>query len=72
MINPIPTGSRPLITLTDGIIKHNFNETARVVVRRNLISIGCTDITPEAARHVLAQWDKHYGNKPEPTEVLVQ
>lgn len=58
-INPNPN-YRPKITLQDGQICHSGGP-CRVVLSREKISVACTDITPEALRHVLAEWNKIYG-----------
>lgn len=54
--------SRPRIALnTDGKVTHD-GSVCRVVARKNLISVACTDITPEALKKVLADWQKHFGS----------
>lgn len=53
--------TRPKIALNaDGKVTHD-GSVCRVVARKNLISVACTDITPEALRKVLADWEKHFG-----------
>lgn len=64
---------RPLIRLggTDNativhqvVNKHGIHvEAARVVITPNLISVGCADITPEAARLLLQRWEEHFGKQ---------
>lgn len=58
-----PNPGRPQITraMQEGkpTVLHNGIPT-RVVFRANQISIGCTDITPEAARFLLQEYDKHF------------
>ena len=52
---------RPRISLrSDGVLLHGA-DVVRVVMRRGIISIGCTDITPEAAARVVAVWNEIFG-----------
>lgn len=37
----------------------------RIVLRKNRISIGCSDITIEAARKIIAEYEKKFGEQPE-------
>ena len=53
------TNMRPQITIEGGIVKHNDKAT-RVVLSSDLISIGCTDITPVAAEFILDKWRKEF------------
>lgn len=53
--------TRPKIALNSNNKVTHDGDVCRVVVRRNLISVACTDITPEAMRKVLADWEKHFG-----------
>lgn len=46
---------RPLITLKNGVIYHD-DRPARVVLGRELLSVGCTDISIEAANFLLSRW----------------
>jgi hypothetical protein len=50
---------RPLITLRSGMILHNGTH-CRVVLRRGCISIGCSDITPEALRFLADEYAKNF------------
>jgi hypothetical protein len=60
---------RPLIALnSDGKVTHD-GSVCRVVVRRSLVRVACTDITPEALKKVLKDWEAHFGK---PEEVVVQ
>lgn len=61
--------NRPLITLDSGKVKHN-GVSCRVVLRKGMISVGCSDVTPEAARFLLDEYEKSF---PEPiTEIVLQ
>lgn len=44
----------------DGVLLHGA-DTVRVVMCRGIISVGCTDITPEAAARVVAVWNEIFG-----------
>ena len=51
---------RPKIALNDdGKVTHD-GTVCRVIMRRNLISVACTDVTPEALKKVLSEWEKHF------------
>ena len=50
---------RPQITIEGGIVKHN-GKSVRVVLSSDLISVGCTDITPVAAEFILDKWRKEF------------
>lgn len=54
--------SRPKIGLNASNKVTHDGDVCRVVVRRHLISVACTDITPEALRKVLSDYEKHFGN----------
>lgn len=61
MSEPMTTNSRPTITL--GVlnkVKHNGNP-CRVILKKNMISIGCSDITPEAAEFIFQKWKDNFG-----------
>ena len=60
---------RPRISLAGKRLVHNRcdqnalgrgHEPARVVLRRDLISVACTDVEPEALRWLLAEYDKAF------------
>lgn len=60
---------RPVIAVNDdGKVTHD-GMVCRVVVRRALIKVACTDITPEALKKVLKEWEAHFGK---PEEFVVQ
>ena len=60
MTTPIEgTATRPKITLVNGQIQHN-GKPCMVVLGRDWLSIGCSDITPEAAKHVLRAWEERF------------
>lgn len=64
--------SRPQISLREGVILHNGGR-APVVLRRDMISVGWSDISPEAMEFILARWRAAYGPPPvTPQEVVVQ
>jgi len=50
---------RILISVKDGRILHN-GENVTVKYRRNLISVGCTDITPEDLEWILNDWKMEF------------
>jgi hypothetical protein len=50
-------GNRPRITLKNGIVCHD-SEPCRVALRAELISVGCSDVTPEVLRHLLERYDE--------------
>lgn len=51
---------RHLIALgLDGRITHD-GETTRVVLRQNLISVGCTDVTPDVLQKLLDEHAKRF------------
>lgn len=55
---PIPEPMRrPLIDLRNNIIIHEGRK-ARVVMRKGVISVNCTDITIEAARNLVAEYSQ--------------
>jgi hypothetical protein len=54
--------TRPLIALNhEDQVTHN-GDLCRVVLRRGKISVGCSDITADALRHLLKRYDHHFGN----------
>lgn len=63
---------RPKIDLVDGVVVHvcaGITEKARVVLRKSTISVACTDVTPEALRYILNEYEKAF---PEGREVVLQ
>lgn len=46
--------------MTGRIICHNGTPT-RVVLTEKTISVGCSDITPEAAQFILDKWKESFG-----------
>lgn len=58
---------RPKITFAHGKLLHN-NLNCRVVLRKDLVSIGCSDITPEAIRYLLDEYERAF---PETAEEVV-
>lgn len=50
---------RPVIGYSLGEFTHNGSRV-RVVMRRDLISVGCSDITPDALRKLLAVYDEKF------------
>lgn len=60
-MNPSITSSpRPLISFKDGKILHNGNNT-HLSMTREVIRVGCSDITPEAATFIIEEWKKRFG-----------
>ena len=37
----------------------------RVVMRKDLIRVACTDVTPQAMRHLLKRYEDHFGKSGE-------
>ena len=62
------SASRFNIALSMGTIVHN-GMPCRIVMKRSLISVGCTDITPEAAKRILDEYNKRFGQE---NEIVVQ
>lgn len=63
---------RPIIAiLPDNTIEHSIHGKIRIVLSKNKICIGCTDITPEAAKFIVSKWSEKYGNQL-PEEVIIQ
>jgi hypothetical protein len=52
---------RPLIAMSGKTVTHNGTQT-RVVLRKKKISVGCSDITPEALEYVLNEYKKAFGD----------
>lgn len=48
---------RPRIALYDDKILHD-GKIVKVVLRKDLITVGCTDVTPEALRFLLEKYDE--------------
>lgn len=59
---------RPKITFEAGELKHN-GKTTRFVLRRNLISVGCSDVTPEALGVI---WQEYLLRFPRDEEFIIQ
>ena len=59
---------RPLISLSLGGVFLHDSKPARVVLRRDVISVGCADVTPAALRHLLAEWRARF-DRPEEVEL---
>lgn len=55
-------GERPLISIRNGKLHHN-ETPVRVVLTRDLIRVGCSDVTPQAAKLLIAEWGKNFGEK---------
>jgi len=56
--------ARPTVAMFQGqVFLHGA--PARVVLQKDKISVGCTDITVAAMRHLLAEHDKKFAVKPE-------
>lgn len=54
---------------SEKFITHNLNKTV-VIFTKDLISVGCTDITPEAAKYI---WEKYCESFPvKSKEVILQ
>lgn len=54
---------RPVISLgKDGKIKHNDGPCG-VILRSKLISVGCSDITPEALKYLMDKYNEHFKNE---------
>lgn len=52
--------SRPLIHFYDGKIVE-FGQPKRVVLRKEKISVGCRDVSVEALKFLLSEWEKKFG-----------
>jgi len=50
---------RPTITYENGEFRHN-GVRCRIVFRRDVISIGCTDITVECAKKLLQAYEQRF------------
>jgi hypothetical protein len=59
-VSGLASSYRPKITYEDREFRHNGIRT-RVVLRRNLVSIGCSDVTPEALRQLLKEYERVFG-----------
>lgn len=65
------TTQRPKIEMRGAVIVHN-GEPVRVVVRRGSISIGCTDVSIEAARALLQEYDERFSVRSEEIGFVIQ
>lgn len=70
---------RPLIDHVNGYYFHILdrsypsslkNTTPTIKMTRDIISIGCTDITPNAARLLIQAYDRHFNEQKE--EIVIQ
>lgn len=66
MCTPYP--KRPLIHLLFKSAVRMNNEDIRVVLQRDKISVGCTDVTPEALQYLLDEHKKKFNY----SEVVLQ
>lgn len=60
------TPQRPRIDYINGKFTHN-GCSVKVVMKRGLICIGCSDVTPEAARELVRRYEAHFSD-----EVVIQ
>lgn len=60
---------RPRISFSNGKFYHD-NCHCRVVMRKDIVGVGCTDVTPAALRELVRLYDEHFGGAPD--EVVVQ
>lgn len=61
---------RPCISLScENKILHDC-KPCRVVLRKHKISVGCSDITPQALKFLLDEYNKSF--KPEEREVVIE
>lgn len=59
---PAAPNSRPKIDVNgEDQLTHNGTK-CRVVLQRDLIRIGCSDVTPRALRHLLTRYEDHFGH----------
>lgn len=67
----LSTARRPVISFNeaDQKVYHN-TQPCKVVLRKNKISVGCSDITPEAAKFIYERWLKEFGGEAEREVVL--
>lgn len=70
---------RPKLVYMDGVVSHVIygeagitTEEARIVFRRDLISVGCMDIEPEAAALIMEEWNKRFGPAAKRESVILQ
>lgn len=61
---------KPLITLENGKIKHSGSPCA-VVLKKDVITVGCMSISPEAAQHIMDRYQEHYV-KVSPASVVLE
>lgn len=55
----IESKQRPKIMIKNGVIYHN-DELCLVVLKKDVIKIGCSDITPDAAFLIVERWKKEF------------
>ena len=62
----IKYSARPAIALDPitQLVTHN-GKRCRLVFRADKISVGCTDVTPEALRKILGEYDRLFGCREE-------
>lgn len=67
----LSTPRRPLISFDEEEkrVYHN-SQPCKVVLRKDKISVGCSDITPEAAKFIYERWFKEFGVQAE-REVVI-
>lgn len=51
---------RPLISLKQGVVVHN-DKKVTVILSRNKIMIGCTDVTVDALLFIIAKYEEQFG-----------
>lgn len=61
-------GARPVIAYDGKEVLH-CGMPCRVVMRKGIVSVGCSDVTIEALRYLLSEYDKHF---PELKEIVLQ
>lgn len=57
------------ITAENCVVKNN-GEPIRMVMSRSKIRLGCTEITPNAAKFILSEWEMRFGKAE--TEIVIQ
>ncbi len=63
MIIPKHSRQRPLIFAHNGIICHEGKGPSSVLFTKELISVDCTDITPEALELLCSHWKRYKRRK---------
>jgi len=50
--------------LKDGkVIDTSHANSPKILLRANSIRVGCAVVSVEAAKHILAEWEKQFGDK---------